>query len=65
MKKYLFILLIVQVILSWIIEYVMQTYRHIIGIGIITMLYFIICDIHDMFLTEDGIKNKTKNKTRT
>jgi len=50
--------LIIQIILSCFTEYLFQTKYNIIGLGIISMLYFVVCDIHDIFFGKEKIEVK-------
>jgi hypothetical protein len=40
------------------IEFLFQTKYNVSGLGIISMLYFVVCDIHDMFLGKEKIEVK-------
>jgi len=50
--------LMFQLVICSGIEYLFQTKYNIIGLGIISMLYFVVCDIHDIFFEKEKIKGE-------
>ena len=50
--------LIIQIILSCFTEILFQTKYNISGLGIISMLFFAVTDIHDIFFGKEKIEVK-------
>ena len=50
--------LMFQLVICSGIEYLFQTKYNFIGLGIISMLYFVVCDIHDIFFGKEKIEVK-------
>ena len=55
--------LIIQIILSCFTEILFQTKYNISGLGIISMLFFVVTDIHDIFF-DDNFQGDNERKKR-